>query len=161
MTLVPQPAIGSPWLLSPNYTAARAFICQENTFLAYLTVMNSSGTTHTSQAVGASGIIAIIQGACSDGTWMAPLGFNFIRTSLSDVCPGLAFPSGYSYNLTYYNSLDMGTFAQRFSYRQGPFIMCSHVFIQICQLPSYARSQCRYNSSKCWISFFSSWRSQA
>ena len=125
VTWVPQPAIGSPWLFSPNYTAASAYICQENTFVAYLTVLNGYGNNNynSSQAVSPNSTIAYIQGTCSDGSVMPAFSYNFNSPLFQKYCSPLGYPSSYSYYWKNYNGLAMSTFAQRIYYRQGPSIM--------------------------------------
>lgn len=143
VTLVPQPAIGSPWLFSPNFTAAHAFICHENTFLSFMILLNFVGNTNTSQAaaMGTSSIITYILGTCSDGSQLPPF-LSTTRDLDIPYCLGMGYPSGYDHqNPRNYNALSMSKLAQGFSYRQGPTIICPHVLIQSCWLPSYTCRQ--------------------
>ena len=163
VTLVPQTAIGSPWLFSPNFTAARAYICQENTFLAYLTVLNGYGNNNynTSQALNPNSTIAYIQGTCSDGSVMPDFSYSFNQASFQRYCTPLGYPSSYSYLWKNYNGVDMSTFAQQFYYRQEPSIICPNVFFQICHItksmctismihvPLYPIHASRWSPGKC------------
>ena len=157
--------------LQPHYTAASAYICQENTFLAYLTVLNGYGNNNfnTSQAVNPNSTIAYIQGTCSDGSVMPAFSYNFNSAMFQRYCTPLGYPSSYSYLWKNYNGLAMSTFAQGFSYRQGPSILCPSVLIQtfhkfelLCMngmipVPFYPMYASLFSSNPLRSSFYRSW----
>ena len=116
ITLVPARAIGSPWLYSPNYTAAAAYICQESTFLAYLSVWNGYNNTNSAQQNPPS-TIAYIRGICSDGTWLPALSYDIDNPAFQKYCASLGYLRDYTYDPTRYNSYALYKFAQRFDYR--------------------------------------------
>ena len=120
ITLVPARAIGSPWLFSLNITAARAYICQETTFLAFLRVSNGYGNTNSAQQNPPSTIVTL-HGTCSDGSVLPELTYDFRNPAFQQYCSRLGYPSSYTFNYKDYLSYDLSDFAQRFDYRWSSF----------------------------------------
>lgn len=103
VTLVPSVPIGSPYLYSENITAARAYVCPGNAYLASLTIQHGFGITNSVDN-GLSTVV-LIAGNCSDNTMLPTFNYEWGGYFFEKYCYPLGYPATYTYNSRRYRSL--------------------------------------------------------